>query len=131
MSVKTSDEKITKIRAMRLKGYSQAFICNAVEVSIFVVQQACKDIKMDLRFGKKKIDCKDLYPVKTYPFSKLSKADQKKYNECKPPNKNEDKETFITGKKGEYGKAVVFEDYRANFGRSLESVEKAFIGGQI
>jgi hypothetical protein len=116
MSVKTSDEKIAQIKAMRLKGYSQAFICNAVEVSIFVVQQACKDIKIDLRFGKKKIDCKDSFPVKKLKFSDLSEADQKRYNECRPPSKNEDKETFITGKKGEYGKAVVFEDYRANFG---------------
>jgi hypothetical protein len=64
MCVKTSDEKIEKIRDLRLKGYSYAFICNTVEVSMFVVQQACKDIKIDLRFRKPKLDkCKILFRV--------------------------------------------------------------------
>jgi hypothetical protein len=34
----------------------------------------------------------------------------------KPPDKAYDKKTFITAHKGDYGKAVVFEDYRAAHG---------------
>jgi hypothetical protein len=78
---KTPDDKIQAIRDMRLKGYSQAFICNALHTNIYVVKKYTKDIKIDLRKTKNKLnEYKEDYPCITYPFSQLSQQDQDKYN---------------------------------------------------
>ena len=100
MSIKTSDEKISEIRAMRKKGFSQGFICNALHTTAFVVSKSCKDIKMDLRFKKPSIEpLKNENPCKKYNFCDLSLEDQKRYLECLPLRKEERKKVFIFGNK--------------------------------
>lgn len=117
MSIKVSDEKLVKIKELRLKGYSLAFISEATVTSFFVVQQACKGLKIDLRFAKPKLNHgKDLYPCNTYKFTDLSEKLQQYYLSLAPPVKNVDNETIITASKGDYGKAAIFEDYRAAHG---------------
>lgn len=77
---KTPDDKIQAIRDMRSKGFSQAFICNALHTNIYVVKKYTNDIKIDLRKKKKLNEYKEDYPCITYPFSQLSQQDQDKYN---------------------------------------------------
>lgn len=105
MSLKTPDEKLIKIRELRTKGYSLSFICNAVQVSITVVQQACKGINIDLRYKKPEIPQQNsLHPCYSKNISDLPDDLQKYYLSLKPPNQHVDKKTYITASKGDYGK---------------------------
>lgn len=105
-----SQDQIDKIRQMRLSGYSLQDIALSCNTSASTVSIICKDIKVDLKKNQGKVKPPRIN-CPTYKFSDLSLEDQKKYNECKPPRKNEDKETFITARKEDYSKAVIFTDF--------------------
>ena len=120
--MKLSDEKIAQIRRVRLSGKNQTETANECGVSQTAVSKYCKDLNIEkvktpnvkkLNFY---IQLERQKPCTVYDYTKLSLEDQIKYNNCKPSDKNEDTKTFITGKKSDYGRAAVFEDYRVSHG---------------
>jgi hypothetical protein len=54
-------------------------------------------------------------PCKKYSIDVLSEEDKKRYNSCKPPDKNEKSKNFIYGKKGDYSQAAIFKDSRTGY----------------
>lgn len=114
---KILDEKIKQIREVRKRGETQRQTAKECGVSQACVSKYCLDI--DIFCSTKKKPKNGAYRIEKqrecneYKFNELNLEDQKKYNECKPPIKSNDTKTFITGIKGDYGKAAVFEDYRA------------------
>lgn len=116
MTKKLSDEKIAKVREMRMKGCSWEVIRNEVGVSSFSIQKYCKDLTLDLRKEKPTIEpLKRQNPCKIYTFDELSEEDKERYNSCKPPSKNEKSKNYIYGKKGEYSQAAIFKDSKTGY----------------
>lgn len=119
INVKTDERTIQKIRDMRAKLNPVGIIAKACGVSTYVVQEYTKDMGICLRkqrFVSMPMQVKDLHECKRMRFEDLPEELQKKYLLLKPPRREDDKETFITAHKGDYGKAAVFEDYRAAHG---------------
>lgn len=101
-------ELIAKIRKTRLSGKSVVETVLACGVSQYTYYKHCGDIEINLkkrRFVGEASKPKEWNPCTTYAFSNLSEADQSKYNKVKPAIKERD--TYITGEKGKYGKEVV------------------------
>ncbi len=103
-------DQIDKIRQMRLSGHSLADIALACSTSSTTASVICSDIKVNLKKNVGKVK-----PPHTncliYSFNELNESDKKRYLGCKPPNKNADKEVFITARKEDYSKAVIFTDF--------------------
>lgn len=73
---------------------------------------------MTKKLSAKKITIEPLKrenPCKKYTIDELSEEDKKRYNSCKPPDKNEKSKNFIYGKKGEYSQAAIFKDSRTGY----------------
>lgn len=111
-----SEEKKAKIREMRLKGATIALIQAEVGVKFSTIQKCCEDMNINHRSKnplKAEVQSvKNTFPVKKFSFDELSEEDKKRYNNCKPPVKGEDKEAYIIGTKGAYYRANIFEASR-------------------
>lgn len=109
-----SKEKIPAIREMRASGISIANVALEFGVASSFVCNHCKDIKVDVkrhRNDKSKIS-ENSIRCNTYKINELSPEDKKRYLSLIPPKKDEEKATFITGRKDEYSKAAIFVDSR-------------------
>jgi hypothetical protein len=110
MSEKLSEEKIANIREMKMKGAPLVVIRNEVSVSNFIINKCCKDLAI-----VKDSESKSKIPCNKFSFDELSEEDKRRYNSCKPPSKEKESKTFVTGSKGEYWKAAIFEDSRRGY----------------
>jgi hypothetical protein len=108
--------KIPGIRRMRQENRSLTDIAAYFSVSINYVSGVCKDIKVDAKENQKnkKQFFRNPLPCDTYKLNTLSEEEQKKYNSIVPANREADKKSYITAKKGDYFKAVIFEDNKSN-----------------
>jgi hypothetical protein len=101
---------------MRQKGATFALIQAEVKVKQSTIKKCCEDLNVDQRsknpLKSEMLTVRNTLPVKTLTFDELSEEDKKRYNSCKPPVKGENRDSYVTGTKGAYYKANVFEASR-------------------